>query len=285
MAEKMPLQTYSQLFPTPGTYSFLVPAGVKSISIVAVNASATVTASYPPDNVKNDSVFDALTSITGGYVNNIPVTPGEQYNVVVGEGVTGGEVRIVWPGHSRQFSDCIDNNIDPPGPNSITIGTTDFIGSRGQGVIINTNGKYVGGLTFPGTGTIGNEYALLFQLSSSTLAQDIFAFFRQAGMCNINSLNYPGCQYRPTGFNAYIFNVTWADGRTGKVRMGWQGTSGQLLLSVIDTASTDWQIASLLTYPGPTNPALAGTFNFPATFTPHTPLIEANGDYWLPFND
>jgi hypothetical protein len=97
-------------------------------------------------------------------------------------------------------------------------------------------------------------------------------------MYKANSLNTPN-NTNTTDFNAYIFNVTWADSSTGKVRMSWQ-PDGYLKISVVNTATNDWQTADPGTYPGPTNLTLAGTFNFPAVFTPYTPLIESSGNFW-----
>lgn len=218
------------------------------------------------------------------YVNNVAVTPGQAYFVIVGKGGTGsgfsggvgagGAVRIVWPGNTRQFPST-NVGVDSAGPTSLTISTSYF--TQGYGDVI-TSGGFVVGLNMSGTFTIGEEYVTLYNLQTPALAQDIYAFFTQAGMYKENSLNYPGDSNR-TDFNAYIFNVTWADSSTGIVRMAW-GPGGYLRLSVVDTATNDWQIASPLTYPGPTNLTKAGTFNFPATFTPYAPLTEANGSYW-----
>lgn len=72
--------TGQQQFTTAGTYSWTCPAGVNSVSVVAVGAGATGT-----------------TNQSGGggglgYKNNIPVTPGNTYTVVVGApGVPGGD--------------------------------------------------------------------------------------------------------------------------------------------------------------------------------------------------
>ena len=228
------------------------------------------------------------------YVNNVSVSPGQTYKVIVGqggwgggtgnEGYTtagvggGGAVRIVWPGNTRMFP-TTSVGIDPTGPSSITIGTTDFASwfSAGGATVINSGG-YATGITMTGTTTIGNQYATLSDFTNNTLAQDLSAFFVQAGMYRVNPLTSFGYFYTPLNFNAYIFNVTWADNSTGIVRMGW--LDGALLISVVNTATNDWQTSSPAQQPGPSNLTLAGTFMFPATFTPYTPLIESNGDYW-----
>jgi hypothetical protein len=228
------------------------------------------------------------------YTNDIAVTPGQTYQVIVGRGGYGGgygnsdfyssgvggsgAVRIVWPGSARQFP---GNNvgIDQAGPSSITIGASDFVYGGGSGQIsVISAGGFVTGLNSNGGNNIVDSYAYLNALDNDTLAQDITAFFRQAGMVTFNTLNYNGAVDNPTIFNAYIFNVTWADSSTGKVRMSWN-TSGLLTISVIDTAYTDWETANPANGSNP-NPVLAGTFSFPATFTPVTPLIESNGNAW-----
>ena len=218
------------------------------------------------------------------YVNNVSVTPNQAFFVIVGKGGTGsgfsggvgadGAVRIVWPGDTKTFP-YSNVGIDPAGPSSLTISDTYF--TQGSGPVI-TSGGFVVGLTMSGTNTIGDEYGTLYSLANPALAQDIYAFFTQAGMYKANSLNTPN-NTNTTDFNAYIFNVTWADSSTGKVRMSWQ-PDGYLKISVVNTATNDWQTADPGTYPGPTNLTLAGTFSFPAVFTPYTPLIEANGNFW-----
>jgi hypothetical protein len=221
------------------------------------------------------------------FSNNVPVTPGNQYTVVVGQGGggadnggsgAGGAVRIIWPGDDRQFPDT-NSGTDPAGPSSITIGLTDFALSSNNGITGNIVGGYVASLTANAGSNIVDRYINLYSLANTILAQDITAFYRQAGMSSQNSLNYTGANPNPLVFNAYIFNVTWADSSTGKVRMSWDATSGSLTISVIDTAYTDWQTANPGSSGNP-NPVLGGTFSFPATFTPYTPLIESNGYAW-----
>ena len=220
------------------------------------------------------------------FSNNISVTTGQQLSVFVGKGGVGvdnggsganGAVRIIWPGDTRQFP-ASNVGADPTGPSSITIGTTDFTNGGGGSVMdVTTSGGYVTGLTGTGGGNIIDNYAYLNDLTNASLAQDLTAFFRQAGMTTVNSLNFNGAN-NPNQFNTYIFNVTWADSSTGKVRMSWN-IYGQLNITVIDTAYTDWETSNPANSSN-SNPVKAGTFNFPATFTPVTPLIESNGNAW-----
>jgi hypothetical protein len=221
------------------------------------------------------------------FSNNIPVTPGQTLSVFVGRGGYGaddggsganGAVRIVWPGDDRQFPDTA--GIDPTGPSSFTIAVNDFANaSNNNNMSANFSGGYVVSLTGTAGNNIVDSYVNLSGLVNNTLAQDITAVYVQAGMTTFGTLQYSGATPDPMYFNAYIFNVTWADNSTGKVRMSWNSQYGQLILSVIDTGDDAWQIASPLRSSNP-NPVLGGTFSFPATFTPYTPLIESNGDAW-----
>jgi len=70
-----------QAYTTPGTYSWVAPAGVTSVSAVAVGGGGG---------------GQRLSNLAGGgggglgWKNNITVTPGNSYTVVVGVGGTGG---------------------------------------------------------------------------------------------------------------------------------------------------------------------------------------------------
>ena len=72
-----------QEYTTSGTYTFTVPAGVTSISLVAIGSGASC-----DTNVNN---FGAAYGAGGAggvcYKNNVTVTPGATYTVVVGNGV------------------------------------------------------------------------------------------------------------------------------------------------------------------------------------------------------
>ena len=66
-------------YTTQGTYSWTCPAGVTSVSVVAVGAGGT--------NAGNGGAggFDGSAGGGLGWKNNISVTPGQSYTVVVGE--------------------------------------------------------------------------------------------------------------------------------------------------------------------------------------------------------
>lgn len=88
----VPAASGAQLFSTVGTSNFIVPVGVTSISVVCVGGgggggASGKTGQYPIG-------FSGGTGAGGSlaYANNIPVTPGEVLNVVVGTGGAGGTV-------------------------------------------------------------------------------------------------------------------------------------------------------------------------------------------------
>jgi len=80
-----------------------------------------------------------------------------------------------------------------------------------------------------------------------------------------------GAAFNNYGYDGSIWSVTWGAGSTvtnGLVRLAWTDASNRLFISPVDTSDT--------TYLGgnANSLALAGTFNLPATFTIHTPLID-----------
>lgn len=76
---RSPVRPGQVAFTTPGTYTWVVPAGVTSVSVVTVDAGELMT-----------------TSNRGGrggdlkYKNNIAVVPGTSHTVVVGAAASGG---------------------------------------------------------------------------------------------------------------------------------------------------------------------------------------------------
>ena len=85
-----------------------------------------------------------------------------------------------------------------------------------------------------------------------------------------NLASSAGMDYNTYG---YIWNVTWADNSTGLCRIGIATyNGGELILSPLDQSDTRWQSGDINTK------SLAGTFNFPATFTPYLPLIAISSN-------
>jgi len=236
------------------------------------------------------SLWDGGNGGALAYKNNVstypgtPGNPGGTLQVIVGQGGWGGgisnetyygggkggdgAVRIVWPGDTRQFPNTsvgIDALVT-----SLTINPGDFVfygGSPANSITV-------------GSGSIGNNYVTIYS-ASELVAQTIFAFFRSVGAYTQNSLN-SNDSYDPNNFNAYIFEVTWGAGSTvpnGLVRMGYNGTTGQLNITTVDPTNTAYETANPANQ-DPGGATIPGTFNFSATFTLRTPAIQSGGLYW-----
>lgn len=77
----VPIFNGEAVFTTPGTYSWAAPAGVTSVSVVCVGAGGTASVSL--EGYGTGGGGGALA-----WKNNIPVTPGNSYQVVVGDNMT-----------------------------------------------------------------------------------------------------------------------------------------------------------------------------------------------------
>jgi hypothetical protein len=118
------LPSGQQVYTTPGTYSWTAPAGVTSVSVVAVGGGGG-------GSIGGYSGNGYATSGGGGglgWKNNITVVPGQTYTVVVG--VAGGR----GPNPSNQPG--------TDGGNSYFISTSTVMG--GKGLASGTGGTYVG---------------------------------------------------------------------------------------------------------------------------------------------
>ena len=75
-------------FTTPGTYTWVAPPDVTSVSVVAIGGGGGGAGAYDgtQDNERGAGGGGGL-----GYKNNISVTPGQSYTVVVGYAGTGGQ--------------------------------------------------------------------------------------------------------------------------------------------------------------------------------------------------
>ena len=74
-------------YTTPGTYTWVCPAGVNDVHVVCIGGGGGGSArpSWATDGVD----FGSGGGGGLGYKNNISVTPGQSYTVVVGAGGTG----------------------------------------------------------------------------------------------------------------------------------------------------------------------------------------------------
>ena len=97
---------------TPGTHSWVAPANVTSVCVVCIGAGGGVTQPY-------SNSFRAGAGGSLGYKNNIPVTPGNTYTVVVG---SGGGTNV--NGGASSFSGTGFTTLSAPGGLAGSTGTT-----------------------------------------------------------------------------------------------------------------------------------------------------------------
>lgn len=125
-------------YTSAGTYSWVAPAGVTSVSVVAVGGGgAGGSGTYNNGQARGGSGAGL------GWKNNISVTPGQSYTVVVGKGGNAA--------------------IDPDGTPSYFINETTVLGGRGRGYNSRLGGTYVGdgggnGGLGSGPGSLGPWY-------------------------------------------------------------------------------------------------------------------------------
>lgn len=141
-AIKIPVPTGQAMFITPGTFSWVCPSGVTSVSVVCVGGGAGGGGGYAGGGGGGGL----------GWKNNIQVTPGQSYTVVVGAGGTGANNS----GNSIWKAKAGTN-----GGNSYFINTSTVCGFGGTGGVSSTNGgSYTGdgGGDGGSSGTYSNGY-------------------------------------------------------------------------------------------------------------------------------
>jgi hypothetical protein len=119
-----PVEFGQEAFTTPGTYSWVAPAGVTSVSVVAVGGGGGGRGggTWSPQGGRS---YPGSGGGGLGYKNNFTVVPGTSYPVIVGVGGTGG----------------LANNIGSPGGYSYFNSLGTMYGDGGSGV---TGGAYNG---------------------------------------------------------------------------------------------------------------------------------------------
>lgn len=185
-----------QVYTTPGTYTFTVPNGVTSLSMVAIGAGGSSSSS---------------TAGGGGalaYKNNFPVTPGQQFTVVVGQtgtvGNSGGATSIAKVGGGL--------TINCPGGG---VGTGSALATGGDANYAGTNGSYNyspgAGQYNLGVGGVSN-YSNTAGNSPATQAN---------GGTNLGSITVSGTSYTAFGWNN-SGSAAALDGSNGSLnRCGW----------------------------------------------------------------
>lgn len=134
-----------QAFTTPGTYSWVAPAGVTSVSVVCVGAGG--------GGGGNSGQGGGL-----GWKNNITVVPGQSYTVVVGAGGFGTWFGTSGTGGTSYFiSDTTVAGKGGQGNGAATVGGEGTYVGDGGGNAGSGAGGGAGGYTGNG-GTIGSNY-------------------------------------------------------------------------------------------------------------------------------
>lgn len=133
------------IYTTPGTYSWTAPTGVTKVSVVAVGGGG---AGQISRGFSSGSMQSAGGGGGGGlgWKNNISVTPGQSYTVVVGAGGVGGTSGTQNPARVN----------GGPGGNSYFANTSTVVGYGGSGGQTSSasGGSYVG----DGGGSGGSGY-------------------------------------------------------------------------------------------------------------------------------
>ena len=97
-AGKFVLKPSQQAYTTPGTYSWVAPAGVTSVSVVAVGGGG---------GGPNGGAATAGGGGGLGYINNYTIVPGNSYQVVVGSGGLAAWNFLAPGGDSYFVSVCV----------------------------------------------------------------------------------------------------------------------------------------------------------------------------------
>lgn len=131
-------QSGSQSYTTAGTYTWVAPAGVTKVSVVAVGGGGSGARGFNCCG----NLFAGTSGAGGGlgYKNNLTVTPGNSYTVVVG----AGSNQSVVPGGTSYFN---------------TAGLVSGVGGFSQGCFAITSNATGGTYTGDGGGNGGNGIA------------------------------------------------------------------------------------------------------------------------------
>lgn len=127
-------------YTTAGTYTFVVPTGVYSISAVLVGGGA---AAIQPTTAQASSGGGGGGGLR--YINSLPVTPGESITVTVGAGGNPGAVGVAGPGGTSSLArgaailvqatggQSAGVNVDGAGGSGTSLGAGPYGGTIGGG--------------------------------------------------------------------------------------------------------------------------------------------------------
>ena len=143
-------------FTIPNTYTWVCPVGVTSVSVVAVGGGGSGSGQTYLSSYGSSGAGGGGGALA--YVNNISVTPGSSYTVVVGAGglgITGGNTSPGIAGNSGGESSFNTSTVRAGGGAGGGAGTMSVVavGGSGGSVLAGTGGSGGSG----GTGEIGGE--------------------------------------------------------------------------------------------------------------------------------
>lgn len=240
-------------------------SSINSLSVGDFNIGVKGGADYGPTS--DTGFYNGIVPPVGGYTIyvskmsqgpsiHVPRTDEEclYYLNKYGANATNISDALTWAGtQSNLLVRTSEYNLgDLPGVSSFTIGINDFAG-------YNT-----------GYHTYASDVSGFGNNGGSNLSDDTYVLYSPYGNTVINAMDVATTAGMDWSNYAYVWNVTWADNSSGLVRVGIDA-GGQLILSPIDTVDTRWQTGNI------GSNSKSGTFNFPATFTPYTPLTTLGG--------
>lgn len=128
-----------EVFTTPGTFNWEVPSGVTSICLVAIGGGAG-------GGTSTSSTFPGDGGAGGGLVwaNDLPVTPGQSLQVIVGGESTGGSTGALRQGKPSSVERTGTGAwlIRAYGGNTSDQGATSSYGNGGYGIVSGIGGNY-----------------------------------------------------------------------------------------------------------------------------------------------
>lgn len=201
----------------PGTFTWVCPAGVTAVSVVAIGAGGA------------GRVATAGSAAGGGggaiaWGNNLAVTPGVSYTVVVGLGgreTTSGGKSFFNSAATVSALGGITTNSGTGGPGGTVEAGTGFSGGAGGSISGAGLGTGGGAATYSGNGTPGNTIS---GAESPSGGPGIFYLGNSgpSGQAGFTTRPVDGGQFGGGGSGTTIANARM-NGGNGAVRIVWPG--------------------------------------------------------------
>lgn len=228
----------AQEYLTPGTYSFLVPRGVTSLSIVTVGAGGGGTESVDYVGTVPTPAAPSGTPIYGGgggalaYANSIAVTPGEFLTVVVGTGGSGGRPNGDYGNGYFFGGDGTSSSVARGATKLVEAGGGKSGNTAANGGVVLTGTGYAGG-----AGGAGTDDGQHWWGSGSGGAGGYSGAGGAGGNANANGSNGSGgspgggaggtaCNYNLSIYTYYLYLGGGSGGGVGLLGEGSSGTGG-----------------------------------------------------------